>query len=1388
MIEASQSGFRPPSPSKLGRAVAACDRFEAAWRSGQSPRIEDFLAEAASPDRPRLARMLMALELELRGERGECPDPITYRERLPGYATQVEAAFAEAAADPPGGLESALPTIRGEGTEGAAWSTPPTVPGYEILGELGRGGMGVVYRARQLLLKRPCALKMILAGPHAGTEANVRFLAEAEAAARLRHPHVVQVYGIGAVDGLAYLELEYIEGGSLAARLEGRPWPARQAARLVEPLARAMTEAHRLGVVHRDLKPSNVLLAADGTPKVADFGLAKALDADGGLTRSHAILGSPSYMAPEQAEGKARMVGPAADVYALGAILYELLTGRPPFRGATALETLEQVKSAEPVPLSRLVPVTPRDAETIALKCPRKDPGRRYASAAALAEDLRRFLAGEPIRARRTGLLERAWRWARRNRTVTGLAASVALLLLTVATVSAVSAVWLNWARGEALSERNRALGAEAERAGQLRRTLLERSRAGRATRQAGQRFDGLAALAEAAKIRVDDELRNEAIACLALPDLRLERRFATRDVANHGWDVDPSMERYAVSDGQGNVIIRAVEDDRVMARLPGFGGAAYPKEFSRDGRYLMVAYEGGTRGDHMRLWDWDRDGPPRSVELVGAAWVGAFHPDGHQLATERQDGSIGIYKVATGQLIRRLGSGLPRVSLSFDAEGRRLAVTDYNGRSLRVFDVVGGEETSQPLEAAPWPVAWRWDGRLLAVGCDDQRIYVFDRVRQRLQCVVEGHASVITRLAFTRSGNLLFSTSWDGTTRVWDPVPGRALLVTRGEFRRIAPDDRRVGFIDFDRNLGTWELADGRECRVLHHGAIGNRTPRPFYWSPCEVDFAPGGRLLASTGTDGVRLWDLSHFVEVGHLAIGSNGSGRFHPAGDRFVTLGLEGLRLWPIRPDPAAGAGALRWGPPEMLRHPGEFFSATVRWGGGGRLLIANDTEAGRIVLFDPDRRRATAWLEVQPGSLPEISPDGRWVATSTSRGADVLLRDLSSGASRRLLKCGSARILFSPDGRWLATSDYSGHEYRLWRVDTWEPGAVIPADLAIIMAFSPDGRMLAVQQPIGRIQLVESESGRVLAMLEAPEGHTGIMVMAFSPDGGLLAASSGEHQVMIWDLRLLEAELAELGLGWDVRLPPPVAPPPRAEAPLRFRLEPDPEWIGPARRGEEAAQSGRWEDAREEFGRAVALGTTDRVVWRRALLIDLHSGDIARYHRDLATLLDQFGRGPIPPDDLNSLAWHAALRPDTALKPSPLAALMERAAEGQPTDYNGRKTLGVILYRAGRLPEAVRALEDAMRLHGGGGNASHWLFLSMCHRRLGHPHQADIWLEKALDGLERAESGAVRDPVISTPLSWEDRLEIQILAREARAMKGTSGPTELPDNVFAPSNGP
>src|SRR5438132_253255 len=339
----------------------------------------------------------------------------------------------------------------------------PSVPGYELLGVLGRGGMGVVYKARHQRLQRLVALKMILSGAHAGPQELARFRAEGQAVARLQHPNIVQIYEVGEQNGQPYFALEFVAGGSLAQRLDGTPQAVRSAAQRVEVLARAMHHAHQQGIVHRDLKPANVLLtrsnpthgvrlgkspveAGHYEPKITDFGLAKLLaGGEQNQTRTGAVMGTPSYMAPEQAAGKTKEISPAVDIYALGAILYDMLTGRPPFKAASSLETLQQVVLNDPIPPARLQPRVPRDLDTICLKCLQKDPRQRYGSALALADDLRSFLAGEPIRARPVSGLERLARWCRRNPRVAALLAA-----LLVVFVGGFALVTWQWLRAEA--------------------------------------------------------------------------------------------------------------------------------------------------------------------------------------------------------------------------------------------------------------------------------------------------------------------------------------------------------------------------------------------------------------------------------------------------------------------------------------------------------------------------------------------------------------------------------------------------------------------------------------------------------------------------------------------------------------------------------------------------------------------------------------------------------------------------------------------------------------------------------------------------------------------------------------------------------------------------
>jgi serine/threonine-protein kinase len=439
------------------------------WREGERVPAEAYLqllfgtrpaGGRPEPDGEHALELVYG-EFLLRRQSGEAPTLQEFQWRFPQYGEQLrllcelERHLEQTAGGPPADCPpAALP---------ARW---PPVPGYEITGELGRGGMAIVYKARQASLQRWVALKMLRSEIGAEDAALARFEREGQALAALQHPHVVQIHEVGQYDGRPYVALEYLDGGTLAAASAATPQPPQAAARLVTTLARAVHGAHERGVVHRDLKPANVLLTADGTPKIADFGLARLVGAgQTGQTPTGAVLGTPGYMAPEQATATGDEVGVPADVYALGAILYELLTGRAPFVGETPLETLQLVCTQDPLSPGRLRPGLPRDLETICLHCLHKEPGKRYRSARLLAEDLERFLAGEPIRARPVSTWERALKWARRRPAAAALVAVSGTALVVVATLIVVSNTRLreqrNLAeakRAEASAQRGRAL------------------------------------------------------------------------------------------------------------------------------------------------------------------------------------------------------------------------------------------------------------------------------------------------------------------------------------------------------------------------------------------------------------------------------------------------------------------------------------------------------------------------------------------------------------------------------------------------------------------------------------------------------------------------------------------------------------------------------------------------------------------------------------------------------------------------------------------------------------------------------------------------------------------------------------------------------------------
>ncbi len=565
-----------------------------------------------------------------------------------------------------------MATSDGHASLPAARGPHPTLPGYEILGELGRGGMGVVYQARQVRLNRAVALKMILAGQHAGAESAARFLAEAEAVAKLQHPNIVQIFHIDEHAGYPYFEMEYVGGGSLADRLDGTPRPPREAARLVETLAGAMAEAHRQGVVHRDLKPGNILLTLEGMPKVADFGLAKLLNVESGLTRTDSILGSPSYMAPEQAEGKTRDVGPAADLYALGAILYELLTGRPPFRGATVLETLQQVKTAEPVPPSRLVPGLPRDAGDGRAEVPAKRPGEALRIGGRPGRRSAALPGGQANRGAAGGVAGAGLAMVQAEPSTGGLMGAVATLLLAVALGATLSAL------------RFRAMSQSLEfnlYFSDITQAHLELS------------ADNLG---RAQKLLDDCPPALRQWEWYYLKRLcRVEPAIILATAGVNGVAFSPDGEQIAAASGDGSVQVLDARTGKVVRSLRGHRKLAFSVAFSPDGHHLASASEDQT----IRLWDLDLATGQEEVfrrggqmgEGVGLAYCVAFSPDGRQLVAGSEDGGAIVWDSADGSEVCRLtGHEKAASSVAFSPDGRLVATGSWSG-VLRIWEARTG-------------------------------------------------------------------------------------------------------------------------------------------------------------------------------------------------------------------------------------------------------------------------------------------------------------------------------------------------------------------------------------------------------------------------------------------------------------------------------------------------------------------------------------------------------------------------------------------------------------------------------------------------------------------------------------------------------------------------
>jgi WD40 repeat protein/tRNA A-37 threonylcarbamoyl transferase component Bud32 len=1028
---------------------------------------------------------------------------------------------------------------------------PPEYPGrpanafgrFMIGRELGRGGFGVVFLAEDTLLKRPVALKLPRPETVADPSLRDRFLREARAAAGLQHPGIVPVYEAGEVGPVCYIAAAYCPGIDLARWLRANPGPVepKLAASLSAALAEAVQHAHAHGILHRDLKPSNVLLESEPgpngprlVPKLTDFGLARLLEADGEQTSSGVVLGTPLYMAPEQAEGRGDRVSAATDVYALGVILYELLTGLPPSRGTSLLQTLEQVRSAWPVPVRRLRAGVPRDLETVCLKCLHKEPHRRYASAAELAADLRRFLGGEPVRARPVGSAEIAWFWARRNPALATLAASVLGLLVLTAVISAAAAVRL--ARSAEVARQ-----AERNAMEKLFRSSLAQARALRLGGYAGQRYQSLAALRQAAEsaraigLGPDDllEARNEAVACLSLTDFRVDREWEGHPDGSNGIAFDSRFDRYARSDRDGTISVRRVAGDvelfRFTAGPPVESSGRIEFQFGAGDRFLAVRGSYG-RGRALSVWELGPKGASLRLQLDAAEGQCDFTPDGRYLVTGLPGGVTGVFDLADGKLHRRFASGPPPFQYAVDPSGRRVAVSSERAPGMRVLDLGTGavvrEFRHEPnaVDMYCHGVAWDPAGRLLAVGGCDHRVYLWDAETGARIRTLDRHFWEINAVVFNRSGERLVSSAFDRTNRLWDVNTGRELFKVQARFVNFAGDDR-LALMPDGKHVQVGTTTPGPVCRVFYVGGGAANLS----------EFLCGGSILAAADRD-VRLWDVETGRELGKLPSNRPTFLRADQLG-RLITYDADAVRRWRVR---RGVDGTVAADAPEVLWKPDMPLADDLfAWLGpaGNTLVLSEGQRRVRLVALDSPEQSATIDPDFPGARFVTGSPDGRWVAAGVVEGTGGLrVYDARSHRIVNEWRAGIVNPLFSPDGRWLAVSTGtlapSGAACSLWRVGTWEPVHSWPVDRTSSpsqMAFSPDGRILAVQCDMTAVRLFDTSTFAELATLRHPDSFL-LWMLVFSPDGHTLASTTGEGVAHLWDLRKLRESLGEIGLDW------------------------------------------------------------------------------------------------------------------------------------------------------------------------------------------------------------------------------------------------------------------
>jgi WD40 repeat protein/Flp pilus assembly protein TadD/tRNA A-37 threonylcarbamoyl transferase component Bud32 len=1114
------NGSRPLS--LLERVDKICDRFEAAWTPGaplaKQPRIEDFLGDISEAGRSTLLRELLALELAYRCDYGEKPTLEEYHQRFPAHAEVINAAFCDQGASAPAPARPAGPQTVDTGNAGRTQPPAPPrtggdtrpwpcLPDYEIQTELGRGAMAVVYQARQVSLNRTVAVKMILDRQLADAADVRRFRTEAENVARLDHPHIVPIYEVGEHQGQHFFSTKLMEGGSLAASLPAYAAQPKKAAQLLATVARAVHHAHQRGILHRDLKPANILLDAEGQPHVTDFGLAKRIEGEGSLEVSGAIVGTPAYMAPEQATAQ-KSVSTAADIYGLGAVLYALLTGVPPFQGDNVLDILRQVVEREPTPPRALNARVDRDLETICLKCLTKDTARRYRSAEELADDLERWLRQEPILARPVGRGERLWRWCRRN---PALAAASGLALVGGVAAVAVSISFAIYQSRAAKDVR-----------GALHKMESERDRA--ASRLAENYRDrGLVACTKDEDAALGLHWICRAIETVPANDADFREAIQTQ------WEFWKNQVPHL---------------QHIFSHQADFSGAV-ACAFSPDGKAVLAA-----GSNEVRLWSAatgkELIPPLRHLRYLGKIKAVAFSPDGKAILTGgdywengKSVGETRLWSVATGQeLFWPLRHPQEVTAVAFSPDGKTLLTGNGigHGGEVRLWSAATGEALSPPLRYRDiTAVAFSPDGKAVLTGSRDGTARLWDVATHRELNPAYDHPGPVRVVAFNRDGKAVLSSSNDRTVRLWSAVTGKELISPihhKGEVKTAAfsPDGQTVVTTN-GTEVRLWSAATGKE-----------RTPPLRHNAPVSaVAFSPDAQAVLTASADRTaRLWSattgqalsarLRHQGPVYAVA--------FSPNGKAFLTgEAYSENRKWTIHIRLWAVPRGQALTPP--LRH--QYPVKKVAFSPDGQAVLTGSGDyskkTGEVRLWSAATGKALSLPLHHPAPVNTVAftPDGKAFLTVAGKEARVWSAVTGKALSPPLRHpggfisavaqwdAGTAKALIpalrhhrvSPDGKAMLTISAHGR-YQTARLRSTATGQELTAPLrhhgnVNTAAFSPDGQAMLTAGDDGTAQLWAVSTGQALTL---PLRHQqAVRHVAFSPSGKVILTGAG-NEAHLW----------------------------------------------------------------------------------------------------------------------------------------------------------------------------------------------------------------------------------------------------------------------------------